>query len=140
MTSGPNPISGPSASVAHRAYSPGKQKALEFAERQAQKREDWIAQQSFFFEEDWRYLKFLVPPGKRVLDLGCGTGALLNALEPSYGVGIDFSHAMIERAQAAHPHLNFLHGDIETLDEIAGLTGTFDIIVMSDTVGALDDC
>jgi SAM-dependent methyltransferase len=129
-----------SPAAARRAYSPRKQRALTLAERLARQRDKWIAQHRFFFEEDWRYLRFLVPEGKRVLDLGCGTGALLNELKPAYGIGIDFSVAMVERARAAHPHLNFIHGDVEALDDMDDLQGPFDVIVMSDTVGTLDDC
>jgi SAM-dependent methyltransferase len=130
----------PTIAPPRRAYSPRKQQRLELAERLGGERDDWIARHRFFFEEDWGYLKFLVPPGKRVLDLGCGSGALLNELEPATGVGIDFSAAMIKRARAAHPHLTFIHGDVEALDDIPGLQAPFDIILMSDTVGALDDC
>jgi SAM-dependent methyltransferase len=124
---------------ARRAYSPRKQHALALADRLARQRDEWIEKQRFFFEEDWRYLRFLVPEGRRVLDLGCGTGALLDRLKPAYGVGVDFSEAMIEVARAKHPHLTFVHGDVEALDALA-LDGPFDVIVMSDTVGTLDDC
>lgn len=127
------------ATPARRAWSPRKQYALELADRLAAQRDNWIAKQRFFFEEDWRYLRFLVPEGKRVLDLGCGTGALLNELKPAHGVGIDFSKAMVEQARARHPHLTFIHGDVETLDQI-DVHGPFDVIIMSDTIGTLDDC
>src|SRR5687768_15990822 len=38
---------------------------------------------------------FLIPPGQRVLELGCGRGDLLAALRPSVGVGVDLSPEMI---------------------------------------------
>ena len=44
-------------------------------------------------------MQFLIPPGKRVLELGCGRGDLLAALEPSYGVGVDFSARTIAKAR-----------------------------------------
>jgi hypothetical protein len=75
-----------------------------------------------------------------VLDLGCGTGALLNALRPSEGIGVDLSDRMIECAKTSYPHLKFLHGDVEQLGDLPSLEGVFDVIVLSDTVGVLDDC
>jgi ubiquinone/menaquinone biosynthesis C-methylase UbiE len=123
-----------------RPFSSRKQRTLEIVQKRADRRDDWIAHNSFFFEEDWRYLRFLVPEGKRVLDLGCGTGALLDALRPSEGIGVDFSSRMIDRARSAYPHLSFFHGDAENLHAIPAVDGVFDAIILSDTVGALDDC
>ncbi len=123
-----------------RPYSERKRRILEAIEALADRRETWIAKHRFFFDEDWRYLRFLVPENKRVLDLGCGTGALLNALKPSHGVGIDLSARMVEQARSRYSHLTFLDGDVDQIDEVAGLEGTFDFIVMSDTIGSLDDC
>ena len=44
--------------------------------------------------------QFLVPPGVRVLELGCGQGDLLARLRPAYGVGVDLSPALIELSGA----------------------------------------
>jgi SAM-dependent methyltransferase len=121
-------------------YTFHKQLALAQAEKSANERAAWIARHGFYYEEDWNYMRFLVPKGKRVLDLGCGAGGLLNALEPSYGVGIDFSQAMVDLAKSNHPHLTFLRGDVETLDSIADVEGPFEVIIISDTISALDDC
>src|ERR1700680_2558402 len=49
--------------------------------------------------------KFLIPPGQRVLEIGCGRGDLLAAVEPSHGLGIDFSARRIDQARRRHPHL-----------------------------------
>ncbi|HEY5074557.1 MAG TPA: hypothetical protein VII34_07635, partial [Pyrinomonadaceae bacterium] len=43
--------------------------------------------------------RHIVPKGKRVLEIGCAQGDLLAALEPGVGVGVDFSHEMLERAR-----------------------------------------
>ena len=83
------------------------------ADASAPERRKWLARAAFFHQEDLRYLKFLIPEGARVLELGCGTGDLLAALKPSFGVGVDFSDGMIAQASKAHPDLTFLVGDIE---------------------------
>ena len=49
----------------------------------------------YYHEQIARIYCSLVPPGRRVLELGCGEGELLAALEPSRGTGIDFPPTMI---------------------------------------------
>src|SRR2546430_3987905 len=110
------------------------------ANASAPERRKWLAHGVFFHDEDLLYLKFLIPKGARVLELGCGTGDLLAALKPSFGVGVDFSAGMIAQARQAHPDLTFLVGDIEDAAFVRSLPGPFDVIVMVDTLGALDDC
>ena len=75
-------------------------------------RAEWIKKNAFFYESDWRYMRFLIPAGKRVLELGCGAGELLAELRPVHGTGIDISPRMIETARAAYPALEFILGDI----------------------------
>ena len=110
--------------------SPRKIAIKKQADEIAARRDAWIQRNSFFYEEDYRYMRFLVPPGLRVLELGCGTGRLLSELRPSRGVGVDFSARMIEVARQRHPDLEFHEGDVEDADFIAGLRGPFDVIVM----------
>src|ERR1700680_1649123 len=95
------------------ATSARKQQIRRLADASAPGRGKWLARAAFFHAEDLLYLKFLIGEGARVLELGCGTGDLLAALKPSYGVGVDFSEGMIAQARKAHPDLTFLLGDIE---------------------------
>lgn len=77
----------------------------------------------------------LVAPGLRVLDLGCGAGDLLASLEPSVGVGIDFSSETIALAARRHPELHFICADAHALP----LRDEFDVIVLSDLLNDLWD-
>jgi SAM-dependent methyltransferase len=82
-----------------------------------------------------RYFGFLVPPGSRVLELGCGLGDLLAAVKPARGVGVDFSSAMIEQARKRHPQLDFHEGDAAAWQA----QERFDYIMLSDLVNDLPD-
>jgi ubiquinone/menaquinone biosynthesis C-methylase UbiE len=92
-----------------------------------------------FRKADLDFMKFLIPPGKRILELGCGSGDLLAALEPSYGVGVDFSPSAIARARARHPDLHYVAGDAEEPATLAAIEGPFDYIVIADTIGMFED-
>ena len=102
-------------------------------------REMWIDKNRYFYDGDYKYMRFLVPPGSRILDLGCGTGRLLNELRPSQGVGIDFSPNMIEVARKQYPEHDFLCADIEDKNTYENLDGPFDVVILSDTIGVLGD-
>ena len=129
-----------SSDAASLAASPRKLEIRRLADASAPARDKWLARAAFFHAEDLLYLKFLVGEGARVLELGCGTGDLLAQLEPSYGVGVDFSEGMIAQARQAHPDFTFLLGDIEDASFVRELPGPFDVILVIDTLGALDDC
>src|ERR1022692_1829135 len=90
-------------------------------------------------EDDRKFMRFLIPPGKRVLELGCGRGELLAALEPSYGVGVDFGAKTIAKARELHRDLQFVLGDVEDPATLATIEGPFDYIVIADTIGMFED-
>jgi SAM-dependent methyltransferase len=109
------------------------------ADRIAPDRDRWIARNAAYYADDRRYMKFLVVPKLRVLDIGCGTGDLLAALDPSFGVGVDLSAGMVEIARQKHPAFDFRIGDAEDAGFLQTLRGPFDYIVISDTVGLFED-
>lgn len=122
------------------AMSPRKDAIRRSSDELSTEREYWLHRGAYFHEEDLLYLKFVIPEGSRILELGCGTGHLLSALKPSYGVGVDLSEGMVAEACKAYSHLTFLCGDIEDVAFVNSLPGPFDVILIVDTVGALDDC
>jgi len=90
-------------------------------------------------DDDRRFMRFLVPPGKRILELGCGRGELLAALQPAYGVGVDFAPRTIARAREQNPGLNFVLGDVEDPATLSSIDGPFDYIIIADTIGMFED-
>ena len=81
----------------------------------------------------------LIPPGQRVLELGCGTGDLLADLRPSVGVGVDLSPEMVRRATDRHPTLRFACGDAGQMPVGDDGGPPFDYVLLSDLVGELWD-
>jgi len=81
------------------------------------------------------YYAFWVPPGLRVLELGCGLGDLLAAVKPARGLGLDFSPAMITQARQCHPELEFQVADASEFF----FNEKFDYILLSDLVNDLPD-
>ncbi len=118
---------------------PHKTAVFDNAEKMAAERANWINKNRSYYESDYRYLRFLIPEGSRVIDLGCGDGALLAQLKPSRGVGVDFSPAMIARARSLNPGLDFIEADIENEAALAAIEGAFDFVVISDTIGMVED-
>ncbi|MBF0512216.1 MAG: class I SAM-dependent methyltransferase [Candidatus Omnitrophica bacterium] len=101
----------------------------------APSRDDFRRKNRYYYsllEKEYRYF---IPEGKRVLEVGCGTGDLLASLKPSYGVGVDISPKMIETAQGKYKGLHFYTGDIQDVS----LNEKFDYIVLSGLLGELED-
>ncbi|MDC1536780.1 glycosyltransferase [Candidatus Thioglobus sp.] len=117
-----------------------KQLIQDNADKYAQSRGNWIKKNKYFYQDDYSYMRFLVNKNKSILDLGCGTGELLKELEPSFGVGVDFSKEMISVAENKYPEFNFIQGDLEDPKVLSSIEGPFDYIILSDTIGYLDDC
>src|SRR6187402_3925794 len=90
-----------------------KRDLLDHFEGNSEELDRWREFNAAYHDDDRKFMRFLIPPGKRVLELGCGRGDLLAALEPSYGVGIDFGAETIAKANARHPALLFVLGDVE---------------------------
>lgn len=126
--------------------SRGTNRAADAAERYSQERVAWwdaVARRqdtwdgwgAYYHRRLAEIYRTLVAPGQRVLELGCGHGDLLAVLEPSRGVGVDFSPEMIRRAALRHPQIHFVLADVHDLR----LEGEFDVIILSDLANDLWD-
>ncbi|TSC91508.1 MAG: type 12 methyltransferase [Parcubacteria group bacterium Licking1014_17] len=111
------------------------EKIKEQFDRLADKRDYWKNKNRFYYSVLESFVSFLVPQNKRVLEVGCGTGDLLAKLRPSHGVGIDISSRMVEIARRKYPDGNLAF----RVKNVSELSEKFDYIVVSDTIGYLDD-
>jgi SAM-dependent methyltransferase len=94
----------------------------------ARSRPGWIRRNRYYYECLKRLLRRLVEPGKRVLNIRCQTGHLLDALRPSHGVGVEISQEMIEVAREQHPAFTYN----ESFPEDFEPAGTFDYVLLCD--------
>lgn len=81
------------------------------------------------------YYNLLIPADASVLEIGCGDGELLARIRAAKKTGIDLSAAQLARARARLPEATFLQQSGEELD----LPGTFDVIVISETLNFAAD-
>lgn len=78
----------------------------------------------------------LIRPDASVIEIGCGTGELLNRLHGARKIGIDISPEQIARGKEQFPHLDLRTGSGETvvLPECP-----FDVIILSDVLNYAAD-
>lgn len=69
---------------------------------------------SYWFKKNWyyhrliaRFFAFWIPPGMRVLHVGCTNGYVLAAIKPTYAVGIDTDTVALNEARLAHMAFDF---------------------------------
>jgi len=104
----------------------------------AEKRDFWRNKNVAYYRELEHEYGFLIPPGHRVLEVGCATGDLIASLNPSYGLGIDVSANMIEKAAQKFNRTN-LRFEAVAVEHLEENIGTFDYIILSDVLSFLYD-
>jgi SAM-dependent methyltransferase len=106
-------------------------------------REHWVARSRYYYATLQRLLRFIVPREQRVLDIGCGNGDQLAAVQPALGVGVDLSSSMVQLASSKYPAYEWHQQAGEELAlpayEVSRGGGGFDFIQMVNVVGELAD-
>ncbi|MGA7604448.1 MAG: glycosyltransferase [Anaerolineales bacterium] len=105
----------------------------------ANKCDSWRGWGRFYHHRLEEIYRFLISPGQRILEIGCGMGDLLVSLQPGHGVGVDFSPEMIQRARARHAALDAFDWFEADAHDLPELRGAFDVIILSDLVNDLWD-
>ncbi|MEZ4901446.1 MAG: class I SAM-dependent methyltransferase [Spirosomataceae bacterium] len=98
-------------------------------------REKWINRNAYYYQCLIKHLQFSIPKGSSILEIGCGTGFLLEKLAPSRGVGIDVSASMVDYARQHRGQFTYFVMDAEQIT----LQETFDFVIISDTIGYFND-
>ncbi|WP_243371768.1 glycosyltransferase [Geotalea sp. SG265] len=95
----------------------------------------WRAQNWYYYHKLERLMVSLIPPGRKVLEVGCGTGELLAGVAPGEGIGIDFSKKMLDIAAKQFQDLKFVCDNAECLQ----MHEPFDYVILSDLLGEVSD-
>lgn len=102
----------------------------------ARVRDRWITRNRYFYDSIKRALRFIIEPGRRVLNVRCQTGFMLDAVRPSRGVGVEVSREMADLARQCYPQYEFITADPEDIQ----IDEQFDYVLfdnISDTIDAL---
>lgn len=104
-------------------------------DRIARQLENWQGWSAYYHLRLAMVYRHITVPHQSILEIGCGQGDLLAALQPTLGVGVDFSHEMIQRAKKHHPNLHFVEADAHSLC----FEAQFDVVIFSDLLNDLWD-
>ncbi len=96
----------------------------------------WKNKNRYYYEQIKNFYQKKILPHKKVLELGCGTGEILNCVNPAYGVGNDISEEMVKLAQNKFPDLKFVTYAAEGMTV---LTEKFEYIIMCDLLDHVSD-
>jgi len=113
----------------------GEKAIYDFFENNAVKRDKWKRRNRFYQKTIEKQYSFIIPEGSVVLELGCSTGDLLNAVKPSKGIGVDFSEKALEIAKKKYPHLRFIHANVLDFE----FDEPVDYVIISDLITSLWD-
>ncbi|TLX77543.1 glycosyltransferase [Labilibacter sediminis] len=90
---------------------------------------------SYYWNSISKYCNYFIHPDSSVLEVGCGSGDLLDSINGKDKIGIDFSPKMIELAKNRFSNISFHQMEAENIT----LNKKFDAIVMSNVIGVLSD-
>src|SRR6267142_2054459 len=93
----------------------------------------WKTKNWFYYDALRKIARAFVGPEDTLLDVGCGTGAMIEATQPKAATGIDISPDMVAIAESRlknHPEYTFLAADITEFKA----QETFDAILFFDVI------
>ncbi|MBR8534735.1 glycosyltransferase [Carboxylicivirga sediminis] len=99
---------------------------------------NWVKyrkRRSYYWDSITRYCNYFIHDESSVLEIGCGSGELLAAVNGKSKTGIDFCSPILEQAREQFPHIQFELMEAENIQ----LNQTYDVIILSNLIGVIDD-
>ncbi len=99
---------------------------------------NWVKyrkRRSYYWDSITRYCNYYIHEDSSVLEIGCGSGELLAAVNGKVKTGIDFCEPILGQAKKQFPDIRFELMEAENIQ----LDETYDIIILSNLVGVIDD-
>ncbi|MCU4163262.1 glycosyltransferase [Carboxylicivirga caseinilyticus] len=100
--------------------------------------DNWVKyrkRRSYYWDSITRYCNYFIHEDSSVLEVGCGSGELLAAINGKEKVGIDFCKPILDQAKEQFPDIRFELMEAENIN----LDHKFDVIILSNLIGVLDD-
>ncbi|HMP74701.1 MAG TPA: glycosyltransferase [Kiritimatiellia bacterium] len=98
-------------------------------------RERDVHKARYYYANLKRLLRFIVEPGRRVLQVHCDIGHLLAAVQPARGLGLHASPGHLDIARRNHPELEFREADPHAFE----VDESFDYVLLANAVGDIVD-
>ncbi|MCK5056110.1 MAG: glycosyltransferase [Candidatus Aminicenantes bacterium] len=114
----------------------GKQAIKDHFESIAHDYDKWKKKNYYYHDSIKEFFKKNVKPEDKVIEFGCGTGDILNAVNAGYKLGLDIAGEMIKRAREKHPGITFRQHDCETPFPEAE---NFDVAILADIIDHVTD-
>ena len=100
--------------------------------------DNWVKyrkKRSYYWDSITRYCNYYIHEDSSVLEIGCGSGELLNAVKGKSKLGIDFCEPILDRAKEQFPDIRFELSEAENIT----INEKFDVIILSNLIGVIDD-
>ncbi len=94
----------------------------------------WFRKNRYYHEQILKIYKFITSTDSKVLHIGCQNGTILQKLNPSLGIGLDFNEQEIILARQRYPEYKFFLDKLDLDDNTK-----FDYIIISPIIMEVDD-
>lgn len=100
--------------------------------------DNWVnyrKRRSYYWDSITRYCNYYIHEDSSVLEIGCGSGELLAAVNGINKTGIDFCEPILSKAKEQFPDLRFELMEAENIT----LNEKYDVVILSNLIGVTDD-